>query len=373
MASFSADLYVAGQRFPVVQCTYGTDQATDGRGRVVAKVRYRPVQVVLDVPDNGLLLNWANTPQQQVETAIVFRQAAGGGTQETLHMAGAYCVGYQKVFASGDQATGAYRCHLTLVDPTGFTLSVGSPVQALIGVPGGLVSAATTAETGLVEAVAEPVVETTAPTVLGGLARLAALLPELAAAAILAVFVPTNSRDDPGYKPEWDLIRRNAVVTDKDRSELAYLEQRHQDGTLNASEEQQLLALLARVRGLHLQKLSQLRQIVPDFTAVEVVNANNAVLGEFDGINMAECMFIEDKSADGLNMVNTRTGLPAQTPAAWARKHVFAKTAKQIDGLQQATGTRTTGAGTSTVPSIEDIRNFRRLHFRIEANTPEVQ
>jgi hypothetical protein len=118
-------------------------------------------------------------------------------------------------------------------------------VQALIGVPGGLVSAAATAEeTGLVEAVAETVVETTAPTVLGGLARLAALLPELAAAAIVAVFVPTNSRDDPGYKPEWDIIWRNAAinatVTDKDRAELAYLEQRHQDGTLSAAEEQQL-------------------------------------------------------------------------------------------------------------------------------------
>ncbi|RZJ93232.1 MAG: hypothetical protein EOO60_05230, partial [Hymenobacter sp.] len=72
------------------------------------------------------------------------------------------------------------------------------------------------------------------------------------AAAIVAVFVPTNSRDDPGYKPEWDIIRRNAVVTDKDRAELAYLEQRHQDGTLTAAEEQQLLPLLARVRGLHL-------------------------------------------------------------------------------------------------------------------------
>jgi hypothetical protein len=145
----------------------------------------------------------------------------------------------------------------------------------------------------------------------------------------LAVFVPTNSRDDPGYKPEWDIIRRNAVVTDKDCAELAYLEQRHQDGTLTAGEEQQRLALLARVRGLHLQKLTNLRQVVPDFTGVEVVNANNAVLGEFDGINMAEGMFIEDKSADGLNMVNPRTGLPAQTPEAWAHKPVFAKTASQ--------------------------------------------
>ncbi|RZJ57565.1 MAG: hypothetical protein EOO55_03110 [Hymenobacter sp.] len=261
MASFSADLYVSGQRFPVVQCTYGTDQATDNRGRVVAKVRYGPVQLVLDVPDSDMLLSWANMPQKQLATDIVFRQAAGGGTQETLHMAGAYCVGYQETFASGDQDKGAYQCHLTLVDPAGFTLSAGSPVQALINVPGGLVSVATAAEeTGLAQAVAEPVaetvVETTAPTVLGGLARLALLLPELMAATIVAVFVPTNSRDDPGYKPEWDIIRRNAVVTDKDRAELAYLEQRHQDGTLTAAEEQQLLPLLARVRGLHMPSLA---------------------------------------------------------------------------------------------------------------------
>ena len=151
----------------------------------------------------------------------------------------------KKYLKAETKGTGAYRYHLTLVDPMGFTLSAGSPVQALIGTPGGLISAATTAETGLVEAVAalvaETVVETTTPTVLGGLARLAALLPELAAAAIVAVFVPTNSRDDPGYKPEWDIIRRNAAinatVTDKDRAELAYLEQRHQDGTLSAAEE----------------------------------------------------------------------------------------------------------------------------------------
>ena len=79
MASFSADLYVSGQRFPVVQCTYGTNQATDGRGRVAAKVRYGPVQLVLDVPASDLLLNWANMPQQQLATDLLFRQAAGGG------------------------------------------------------------------------------------------------------------------------------------------------------------------------------------------------------------------------------------------------------------------------------------------------------
>jgi hypothetical protein len=95
-------------------------------------VRYGPVQLVLDVPDSELLLNWANTPQQQLATDILFRQAAGGGAQETLRMAGAYCVGYQEVFESGDKGRGAYQSHLTLIDPTGFTLSAGSSYKHLL-------------------------------------------------------------------------------------------------------------------------------------------------------------------------------------------------------------------------------------------------
>lgn len=91
---------------------------------------------------------------------------------------------------------------------------------------------------------------------LGALARLLALLPELGVAAAIATLIPTNSKDDPGYRSEWDFIRRHTPPTDKDRAELADLERRHEAGTLTAEEEQHLLALLARVKGLRLASLS---------------------------------------------------------------------------------------------------------------------
>ena len=80
-------------------------------------------------------------------------------------------------------------------------------------------------------------------------------------AAALATLLPTNSPDDSGYQSEWDLIRRYTPPTNKDRAELADLERRHVEGTLTAEEEAHLLALLARVKGLHLQQLADLRTL----------------------------------------------------------------------------------------------------------------
>lgn len=304
MASFSADLYVEGQRFPVVQCTYGTNQVTDGRGRVVAKVRYGPVELLLDVPEGDFLLMWANTPQKRLAADVVFKEAKGGGAQETLSLAAAYCVGYQETFVSGDGAMGAYQCHLTLIDPNGFTLHAGSPMQALLITPSGLPTLTTAAEeASVVESVAKPAAETivkeTGPSVLGGLARLAALLPELIVATAVAVLVPTNSPDDPGYKSEWDLIRRNAPLTDKDRAELAYLEQRHEEGTLTAAEEQQLLGLLARVRGMHLQSLAALRTLpsrLPNIAALP--RGVRAKIDPRDELAKQQALMRENESAD---------------------------------------------------------------------------
>lgn len=57
MASFSAQLQVAGQRYPVRHCSYEFTQATTERGRVGAKVRHGLVRLALDVPDNEVLLD----------------------------------------------------------------------------------------------------------------------------------------------------------------------------------------------------------------------------------------------------------------------------------------------------------------------------
>jgi hypothetical protein len=377
MASFSAQLRVAGHVFPVLRCAYHTSQATDGRGRVVTKVHYHPVELVLDVPDSDVLLAWAADPHKRQAADIVFLDPATGSAIETLHLAAAYCVGYRESFASGDTSTGAYQCHLTLSDPDGFTLLPGGPSMALL--PGGspLPSLTTAAEetalTQTAEAVTETVVEETAPVSLGVLARLLALLPEAGIAAALAVFVPTNSRNDPGYQSEWDMARQYLPLTDKDRTELAVLEQRHADGTLTAGEEAHLLALLARVKGLHLQKLADLRNVVPDFQGVHLAGSRGEAAGEFDGINMAEKLFIEDKSAKGLDKLNPKTGLRAQTPEMWAKTHIFDKTVKRINALANAPYTYPSAGAPPNVPAIEQIRGFRRLQFRVDADTPAVR
>ena len=55
MASFSAELHVAGSAIPLIRCTYGAQQATDSRGRAAAKVRRGLVESEADVPPHQAL------------------------------------------------------------------------------------------------------------------------------------------------------------------------------------------------------------------------------------------------------------------------------------------------------------------------------
>jgi hypothetical protein len=132
MASFSAELHVAGYVFPVTHCRFDVTQATQLRGRVSAKVRSGPVQLVLDVPDGDVLLAWAADPHKRQATAVVFLDANGGRAVETLRLPAAYCVAYQEQFIRGDAAGGAYQCFLTLSDPTGWTIAPGGPAGAFV-------------------------------------------------------------------------------------------------------------------------------------------------------------------------------------------------------------------------------------------------
>ncbi|MFC6225500.1 type VI secretion system tube protein TssD [Hymenobacter artigasi] len=143
MASFSAELHVAGFRFPILHCHYGVHQATHQRGRVSTKVRHEPVHLTLSVPDEEALLAWAAEAQKRQAAAVVFRDASGGSPVETLALGAAYCVSYQEEFVSGDVNNGAYVCHLVLSDPDGFTIQAGGPATAFVapaarehGVPG---------------------------------------------------------------------------------------------------------------------------------------------------------------------------------------------------------------------------------------------
>jgi hypothetical protein len=106
MASFYAELRVAGTTYPVRSCTYGFVQATSERGRVVAKVRHGLVQLTLNVPDDDFLLDWANSPFKPLSGQVVFYNAQEGPVLETLAWEAGQYVGYQEDFEHGNATQG---------------------------------------------------------------------------------------------------------------------------------------------------------------------------------------------------------------------------------------------------------------------------
>ncbi|WP_310392380.1 type VI secretion system tube protein TssD [Hymenobacter sp.] len=132
MASFSAELRVAGHVFPVLHCSFGVHQATQERGRVSSKVRHEPVHLTLAVPDGNALLAWAADPHKRQAASLVFKNAAGGAALETLVLKAAYCIDYREEFVAGSARDGAYLLHLTLSDPNGWIIQAGGLGAAFV-------------------------------------------------------------------------------------------------------------------------------------------------------------------------------------------------------------------------------------------------
>ena len=72
MASFHAELKISGSTYPVRSCAYEFTQATNERGRVMAKVRHGLVYVTLDVPGEALLLGWGTTAHKLLAGPFTF-------------------------------------------------------------------------------------------------------------------------------------------------------------------------------------------------------------------------------------------------------------------------------------------------------------
>ena len=133
MASFYAELQVEGNSYRVVHCSYACHQATDARGRVQAKVRYAPLELVLDVPTDDGLLAWAHTPHKPLAGQVVFYDIARQTAHETIAFAAGECVQYAEEFASSATGDGAYVCQLTITAPS-FELRTGGPAAPLAAV-----------------------------------------------------------------------------------------------------------------------------------------------------------------------------------------------------------------------------------------------
>jgi hypothetical protein len=269
MASFSAELHVAGATYPVRYCAYEFTQATSERGRVVAKVRHGLVRLTLDVPDDDKLLDWAHTPYKPLAGRVVFYDVKGGPVLETLAWEEGQCVGYQEEFVSGDQNQGAYVCHLTIAAPT-LTLQPGgpaayadpapgehgSPPQALLNPLPLVVSPATPPLEELVLPTVEEVAAVVGEKVLEGLAAAAsaAALPvALTLALLLGSTTPAQAPGIPQpHLPPVDpnLLRLNTLVA------------KHAAGTLTAEEEAELIVLLGQVKGIHVNRLADLPKLV---------------------------------------------------------------------------------------------------------------
>lgn len=249
MASFAAQLLVAGHTYPVRQCTYEFTQATGLRGRVTEQVRMGLVQLTLDVPTDDFLLGWATTPNKPLAGQVVFLAAQGGSALETLGWETGQCVGYREEFAAGDQDAGAYVCHLTIAAPK-LTIQSGGPVTSVNTASAtGLVleTALLKAEelaSGLVRKVITPAGEL--GTEILGIG--AATLARTASLTAGLVLTPANDPDAPGYKSELDLGKLTQNPTQQDKTRLDYLENERQHRALSEAEEEELASLLAVVR-----------------------------------------------------------------------------------------------------------------------------
>jgi hypothetical protein len=204
MSSFTAELRVAGQHYPVVQFHLAFTQATDQRGRASAKVRHGQLELELDVPQQDHLLAWAAEAHKALSGTLVIFDTVGRPTEYVTFQTG-YCVAYHEVFQAGDAQRGSYRCTLHLTDPTGFTIGTGAapggftapparehglPPQLLAStatatLPGGPVSTCPPAETARLQAQVELLCKTgkskcidtdTCPTLTGKMAALQACI-----------------------------------------------------------------------------------------------------------------------------------------------------------------------------------------------------
>ncbi|WP_082115794.1 type VI secretion system tube protein TssD [Hymenobacter terrenus] len=266
MASFYAELHVAGYGYPLRHCTYAFTQATDERGRVIAKVRQGHIDLVLDVPDDTLLEGWAAAPHKPLPGYILFR-AADGTVLETLAWEAGHCVGYREEFDDGHLAgnEGAYLAFVIISAPK-LTLTPGAPAAYVAPAPR---EHGTPPQQALTN---NPFKLPTGPPLLPEVVVLAeetllarlwqSMLRLLAGPAALTaglLLTSTNRPSDPGYQPEWDFQNRHQPPTDKDKARLAYLEnERATGGSLTGDEQAELLALLAKVKGMHVRSIADL-------------------------------------------------------------------------------------------------------------------
>ena len=212
--------------------------------------------------------------------------------------AAAWCVGYQEDFISGDRNEGAYVYQIRIAAPVIQMLAGGpsshvapaagepaDPPLALVANPFAVAVAAATA-TAVEEVIEEFVVPAFEQIVAAGLKALGESIVAGAAAAappvaltLALILASSTPAGGPG------IPQPHGLPVDPNVLRLNTLAARHAAGTLTADEEEELVALLGKVKGIHVQKLSDLTDLYP--------------IHEFNGhhINLRSCPIIIPPSA----------------------------------------------------------------------------
>ncbi|WP_277376155.1 WXG100 family type VII secretion target [Paenibacillus polymyxa] len=125
---------------------------------------------------------------------------------------------------------------------------------------------------------------------------------------------------------------------------------------------------------LHHEVTSHSPSTIENPKEVEIVNKKGESIGEFDEIDLKKKIFYEDKSAKGLDKVNPKTGLPAQTPQEFTDKQLLKKTRNRINELENnAFSTRATKNSSSDIPHLDSIKDIREFVFRLDGDTPKLR
>ncbi len=299
MPVLHAEIQVGGYRARLDTFTFRAEQSLDFTGRPSSVVRIPPIEVTVTGPEAMLAFfeQWAIDSHLRRSGQIVGYDGEER-TKWRLTFYDAWCVLHHTEFRSGLSGEAAYQVTLKLspaaVDVNGVRIELHSDLwweknaatrsKALTKPPDPLPSphlaafltaAKLKAEelgAGLVQKVITPAGEVGTEILGVGLAAIV----RTASLTVGLLLTPTNSRDDPGYASEWEMYRRNmhhGTPLTPAQLRLAQLERLYEQGALTADEEAELILLLAKVKGIHVKRLSDLpgpktngRVAIPIFT-----------------------------------------------------------------------------------------------------------
>ncbi|WP_346237423.1 type VI secretion system tube protein TssD [Niabella insulamsoli] len=98
--SFTADLKVSGQTYPVLSANFALDQQVDHKGKVTSHVRGGLISVSLASTGDTTLFDLAADDDKRVDGSIIFYKDDGKSTMKELKFKQAYVVNYTESFAA---------------------------------------------------------------------------------------------------------------------------------------------------------------------------------------------------------------------------------------------------------------------------------